>query len=269
MEPAGIAPTVPKGGTTGGQPSKVGVARGLVRWLARLGQVRSDFVVEAIRATGARKVLDVGCGQGWQLAGLDGCERWGVEMDAEALAVAREAVPDATFVLQTGANLPFPEAEFDAVILAEVIEHVGEAHKQTVIDEIHRVLRPDGALVLTAPYAGVFAWTDPLDVKRRFPSAYRVYLRLSGHRQQTATDTGHKHLSEAEIDRLFSRRFEVTDRRYTGPFSFLLVWIQVLALAFRLPDRLVWPFNRFRSWENGVRCPRVLAYNVRLVARRI
>jgi SAM-dependent methyltransferase len=255
--------------TPGGESTTLGWRRSLVCRFVRIGQARTEFVVEAVQASGASKVLDVGCGQGWQLAALSGLERWGVEMDTRALAVARQAVPDATFVHQTGADLPFPDASFDAVILAEVIEHVGQANKQTVIDEIHRVLTHRGVLVMTAPYAGVTGWTDPMDLKRRLPSAYRLYLRLSRHVPETEMETGHMHITAAELEKLFRGRFVIEHQRHTGPLSFMLIWIQVLALAFRLPHRLVSPFNRFRAWENGIRCPPALAYNVRLVARRI
>ena len=46
-------------------------------------------------------------------------------------------------------DLPFPEASFDTVLSTQVIEHVTDPF--LALGEIHRVLKPDGVLILTAP----------------------------------------------------------------------------------------------------------------------
>ena len=46
--------------------------------------------------------------------------------------------------------LPFPDAQFDGVLCCEVLEHL-TADPVAMLAEIHRVLRPDGWLVLTTP----------------------------------------------------------------------------------------------------------------------
>lgn len=48
------------------------------------------------------------------------------------------------------AALPFPAASFDAVVLADVLEHTFD-DRQALL-EFHRVLRPDGALVANVPF---------------------------------------------------------------------------------------------------------------------
>jgi SAM-dependent methyltransferase len=48
--------------------------------------------------------------------------------------------------------LPFASCEFDVVVLTEVIEHV-DVHPQSLLAEIHRVLKPGGTLILTTPNA--------------------------------------------------------------------------------------------------------------------
>ena len=48
-------------------------------------------------------------------------------------------------------SIPVPDAEFDAVLCTEVLEHV--AHPGDVIRELSRVMKPGGRLFLTAPLA--------------------------------------------------------------------------------------------------------------------
>jgi SAM-dependent methyltransferase len=47
-------------------------------------------------------------------------------------------------------RLPFAEGSFDAVVAAEVIEHIPEV--EIALAEAARVLRPGGRLVVTVPY---------------------------------------------------------------------------------------------------------------------
>lgn len=49
-------------------------------------------------------------------------------------------------------DLPVPDAAFDAVICTEVLEHVAEPAR--VLDELVRVLRPGGSLLVTVPFVG-------------------------------------------------------------------------------------------------------------------
>jgi SAM-dependent methyltransferase len=53
-------------------------------------------------------------------------------------------------VFADGARLPFRDASFDTVVLLEVLEHVADA--PAVLDEIARVLKPGGRLLLSVPF---------------------------------------------------------------------------------------------------------------------
>jgi SAM-dependent methyltransferase len=49
-------------------------------------------------------------------------------------------------------EFPYPDASFDVVVFSELIEHLGVNPVRTLA-EIHRVLRPNGAVIVTTPNA--------------------------------------------------------------------------------------------------------------------
>jgi ubiquinone/menaquinone biosynthesis C-methylase UbiE len=232
---------------------------------ARTG--RRGFALDAIPPD-ARAILDIGSGEGWFLAAARVRRRIGVDTDPEILGRARARYPDIEFLEISGARLPFDDAEFDAVVLSEVIEHVGNSHKQAVMDEAMRVLSPGGTFVLTAPHAGLFAWLDPLDFKRRFPRAYRIYQRRTGRVPKTAVEVGHQHVTLAELQRLMDHRVTITRLEYVGPLTPLVDLPYFLAVLLGMSDAVLQLLARLQSWEMSLPAPRPLASGVRLVARR-
>jgi len=49
----------------------------------------------------------------------------------------------------TDYNLPFDDCQFDLICCYETIEHIG--HRDLFFDELHRVMKPGGILILTCP----------------------------------------------------------------------------------------------------------------------
>ena len=124
---------------------------------------RHEYCVRMIPA-GASSILDIGCGEGRVLSELPAvAERVGVDTDEDLIEAARRADPRARYLAISGGRLPFDDGHFDAVILSEVLEHVGEENKTGVVDEAVRVLRRERPLVLTSPHRGPLSRLDPLD----------------------------------------------------------------------------------------------------------
>jgi SAM-dependent methyltransferase len=108
--------------------------------------------------TGAQRIVDVGCGDGSAtslVSNLDaGNTVIGVDWSATALARARAR---GLLVVQGGVDtsgLPLPDGCADVVIMSELIEHLVDT--DTAVDEVRRVLRPGGVLLLSTP--NLAAW---------------------------------------------------------------------------------------------------------------
>ena len=101
-----------------------------------------------------RKILEVGCGTGNLLQFLydDKVELSGSDYSDIYLSKAREKNPKIKFfkadLLQKKSWIHL-ENEFDSVIASEVIEHIEDDLE--ALNTIHKILKPDGILVLTVP----------------------------------------------------------------------------------------------------------------------
>jgi SAM-dependent methyltransferase len=97
---------------------------------------------------GARRVLDVGCGEGQvsrRIAGL-GAEVVGLDPTAAQIRVAQERGGGARFMRARFEQIPCPTASFDAVVLCLALEHVDPF--EPAVNEVARVLAPGGLFLL-------------------------------------------------------------------------------------------------------------------------
>ena len=97
------------------------------------------------------RLLDVGCAGG-ELAALLATHGWrvqGAEAEPALVEAARARGVDTRAVDLDRAPLPWSDGAFDAVVAAEVIEHVIDTDH--LLAEIARVLRTRGVLVITTP----------------------------------------------------------------------------------------------------------------------
>ncbi len=135
--------------------------------------------------------LDAGCGTGTLARWLaeQGCQVEAVDAAPEMLRVAQEVASEVSRLLpitfrqvETIEALPFPANSFDGILCSSVLEYV--SNPGTCLDELGRVLRPNGVLLISVPSArsvvrrllkAVHACTAALG--RPWPS----YLSISKH----------------------------------------------------------------------------------------
>jgi SAM-dependent methyltransferase len=89
-------------------------------------------------------VLDVGCGAGRsrQLYAAHTAHYVGVDLSAEAVALARARFPASEWQVADACDLPFPSRSFDIVAFSSVLHHI--PNFTDALREAARVLRPGG-----------------------------------------------------------------------------------------------------------------------------
>lgn len=143
-------------------------------------KARYDCVLAGLRQAGVKpgdRVLDLGCGDG-ALSGVihEKLEVAieGVDTDRLATELARREFAkrhwQGCFKTVTGYDTGYDEGHFDAVVCADVIEHVREP--QTLLKEIHRVLKAGGHAVLTTPIRFSERPIDPNHVQEWFTDEF-------------------------------------------------------------------------------------------------
>jgi SAM-dependent methyltransferase len=108
----------------------------------------------ARRWVAGQRVLDVACGEGYGSALLARTAKHvtGIDISREAIAHARQAygeVANLEFREGSCTALGIADASIDVAVTFETLEHIGE--QEQFLDELARVLAPDGLLILSCP----------------------------------------------------------------------------------------------------------------------
>lgn len=129
------------------------------------------------------RILDLGCGTTpYFLLTTDFRTKFGLEKRPANLP-PNSGIHVAVFDIEREWHLPFQENVFDAVTMLAVLEHLRPNALTKLLDEIHRILRPGGLLVITTPPS----WTDP--ILALFAKLHLVSSEEIEEHQQTYTHT--------------------------------------------------------------------------------
>lgn len=128
-------------------------------------------------------VLDIACGDGYGAAMLarHAAQVTGVDIDTPTVERARgKYVADNLRFLQGSAtDIPLDDDSVDLVVSFETIEHLMEQDR--MLDEIRRVLRPEGILLISSPdkyeYSDVPGYQNPFHPKELYREEFAELLQ--------------------------------------------------------------------------------------------
>lgn len=217
----------------------------------------------------AGRVLDLGCafGYGTRLLARSH-EAYGADASPRYIARARRAAPSIPFTLAPAERLPYADGFFDGVLLLDMLEHV--RRERPVLDEVYRVLKPGGTLVVSVPHRGALAWLDSLNI-------WDFYVGGGSHPPEEVIPGGypyHRHYSEAALRRLLAPHFAVRRVERTGLGLMELINLALLVLCKGLLrsqwlyDRLVYLYYGAYIVEDALRCGRA-SYHLMIQAERL
>jgi SAM-dependent methyltransferase len=167
------------------------------------------------------RLLDVGCGTKPYASVLKCTEHCGIELQHSPNPKSR------VDRFYDGLTFPYGDQEFDSVLCTEVIEHCEDPQK--IMGEIHRVLKPGGHALITAPMT-LHHHETPWDLRRFTLFGMKKIAEDAGLTVQWIHPRGG--LFSVALGTYYLILGYSISRR---PFSDLLHWCS-------------WPLGRFMLW---------------------
>lgn len=99
-------------------------------------------------------ILDLGCGRGWLTNLMTNYGSViGVEPISPVVQYAKKIFPEIYFICGTSKDLLKKrwDKKFNIVVTSEVIEHVPNEYKSDFINDIYKLLKSEGYLIITTP----------------------------------------------------------------------------------------------------------------------
>ncbi len=120
-------------------------------WYAGMRRIARSLLTPLLDSSkGPRRILDAGCGTGWNLEDLGGFgETHGVDLSPLAVITTRRRGGRVT--RGDLLELPYGDARFDLVTSFDVLYHAWITDDARAVRELARVLRPGGLMLLKVP----------------------------------------------------------------------------------------------------------------------
>lgn len=122
--------------------------------------LRYQRAIDFVKIDPGAKILDIGCKyatlKNMLLNDKIETDYYGVDISAKVFHKIKNFNPEKFFIADASKELPFEKEKFDYVFALEIIEHVESP--TNMLNEIHRVLKNSGVLVLSVP--NVYCWNE-------------------------------------------------------------------------------------------------------------
>jgi GT2 family glycosyltransferase/ubiquinone/menaquinone biosynthesis C-methylase UbiE len=115
-------------------------------------------------------VLDIACGEGYgsEILSVNAEKVIGIDIDEKTIEHARNTYKNKkiNFLCGSTDNIPLPDNSIDIAVSYETIEHISEGSQKKFLEEIKRVLKKDGILIISTP--DKINYSDRYDHKNEF-----------------------------------------------------------------------------------------------------
>jgi len=150
--------------------------------------------IRMFRPSRGMSILDVGCGTGSHLELYQRykCHLYGLDLSPSMLAVAQSRLGEtAQLDLGDATDMPYKDAMFDLVISMLSLHEMSQDTRSAVLNEMKRVLKNDGRILLidyhAGPYQPLQGWisktiifTSELTAGREHFKNYRHFMATKG-----------------------------------------------------------------------------------------
>lgn len=169
----------------------------------------------------------------------------GVDPNENKIKIARKKNHQANFFVSTADNLPIKDNFADFATMFDVIEHVPKGGEVNALNEINRVLRPNGVLLLSTP-------NDNFVMNLLDPAWY----------------LGHRHYKVNNLKRVLKKSgFQVISSKIKGGiwFSLYLIWLYFLKHVFKIKT----PRSSFLEKKDDMQFNKNGIHTIFIIARKI
>ncbi|MBC6479969.1 MAG: class I SAM-dependent methyltransferase [Hormoscilla sp. GM7CHS1pb] len=235
-----------------------------------------------------KTLLDAGCawGYGTRILKQKCSHIYGIDPNQDAINVAKKRDERINFINCGLEKTPFESEFFDVVVCCETLEHVG--NEIDSLNEIYRILKTRGILIITTPHKGLFGFMDPGNsirwvdyfVKSKLPGLYRIaYKMRKGEYPQKVEvkkpiydhDNTHRHYTLEDIfgmldESIFREKYEMKRVLRSGcfvePFTLNVeFYLTLFKVQKRMLDRLSKIFRSLSVVDYWIPYNK-LAYNI-------
>ncbi len=234
-------------------------------------------------------LLDAGCSYGYGTIHYSrrAKKTTGIELDSLSIEVARIKYPGIEFHNGSLEALPFGDESFDSIIMADVFEHVRD--RQKVLNELFRVLRKGGYIIITTPHKGLFAFLDPYNhgyyLKKYFGPIYRALFKtvrfFKGKKPEGESNPSHNdkhfHFSYGDFMQMldnsqFKGHYRIERKKRSGLFAEVFhlnleYFLKVIIRNEKVIRAIIRPFSVISDIDYSVSYG-ILAYNIALKIRK-
>jgi ubiquinone/menaquinone biosynthesis C-methylase UbiE len=145
-----------------------------------------------------------------------------VEYDSKLISECKKRFPKVKAIKGVAEKIPYDDETFDVVTMTDTLEHVRD-EKQS-LNEVHRVLKKGGTLVISTPHKGPLDILDAFNLKYRLPKLYLFFKGEKG-KKIMENDSWHRHYSLENYQQMFAGKFKIKQVHRGGFLLWYVLWI--------------------------------------------